>query len=128
VTASRADYAMLGTWGYPWPAWEALPTESGEKVDQDLFIGSLRLAAVREALEDYEYFQLARKLADRERPDAQGNVVTEGLLEQLQTLIDESQTRIHKFRYYDVDPAKYHQLRRQIGDRLSRCQSLEHDG
>jgi len=111
VDRSRTDFAMWGTWVYPWPAWEPWPNNAR----QNLFIGSLRLEALREAVEDYEYFEMARELAVRQRTDAQGDVPAELLLDQLRSLVDESHTRIHKFSYFDIDPEKYHQLRRQIG-------------
>lgn len=116
VQQSRTDSALWGTWAYPWPAWEPLPDDT----QQDLFIGSLRLEALREAVEDYEYFKLAEELANRQRPDAQGERPAALLLDQLRKFVDDSHTRIHKFSYFDVDPEKYHQLRCKIGRMLGR--------
>lgn len=115
VTSARFDTTGLGTWVYPWPQWEPLDSSRA----QTLFVSSIRMASFREAVEDYEYLRRATTLASRMQPDAQGTIPLEELLLQMRQLIDDSQTRILKFDYYNVNATTYTQLREKIGQLIS---------
>jgi hypothetical protein len=114
-------YGDLGTWIYCRPAWE--PVDPAAK--QQLFISSIRMQAVRESAEDYEYLLRLEQLAARQKPDAQGFVPAESLLAQLGKLMDRGRLKNiprgwddAKFTFYEVDPEAYYSLRMDIGRQL----------
>ncbi|MFH1614250.1 MAG: hypothetical protein ABIG61_04090 [Planctomycetota bacterium] len=104
-------WGSLGTWVYPWPEWEPLPKDAS----QNLFVSSLRMQALRESVEDYEYLRILSEYIPKMKVDAQGFTPGETLLQKMDNLIEESNVKILKFEYFDVDGKEYHSLRREIG-------------
>ena len=116
-------YGDLGTWIYAWPSWEPVDPEAA----QGLFISSIRMQALRESAEDYEYLVRLAERAETQRPDAQGFVPAESLLERIKALMNQGELeniprgwKEAKFSFSEVDPEAYYELRMQIGCELAR--------
>ncbi len=105
-------FGSLGTLVYPIPQWEPIPEDTTQK----LFIGSLRLEALRESVEDYEYVYMLEKLAESEPKDANGFTEAEYFLLDIRSLLKRDRVKFGKWiEYYNVDELTYQKLRRRIG-------------
>lgn len=109
----------FATWVYPFPAWELKSAGAPEP----LYASSLRLEALREGVEDYEYLKLVQQIGRiRQTPEQSRNRVSQ-LLGEMQKLIKESAigTKGYDPFSYRIDGRQYYELRCEIGREISRA-------
>ena len=103
------DYSW-GAWVYAFPAWELKGVP-----DPPLYVPSLRLEALRQGVEDYEYLRL---LAQEGKGYA-----AEDLLSRMKAFLKDGATNdrtMHgKDVFYVLDGEEYYELRRRIGRAIS---------
>lgn len=108
----------FATWVYPFPAWE-LDAADGPA---SLYASSLRLEALREGVEDYEYLKLLREMLQAPEVARRAQYRATVLLEKMQALIRKSAlgTKGYDPCFYRLDGRRYYDLRCEIGRLISR--------
>ena len=110
--ASRDGFATLV---YPWPYWR-----STWKPGYPTVCSSIRLEAVRESAEDYEYIQMLREKAESLPAGSAQRWQCEALLEKVRTFVDNSNVR-DDYKYggswgtFMIDSDSLMSLRQQVG-------------
>ena len=105
---------------YPFPAWEL--TDAG---DEPLYVSSLRLEALRQSVEDYEYLRILAQAGETRPDDTQANGQTGDLLRRMEALITSSAANDRTMHaqgvFYLLDGREYYELRREIGRAITSC-------
>jgi len=116
VAALREPFS-LGTLGYPWPNGEPLPAGKTRA-----FAPSIRLEAMRESVEDYEYVKMLSDIVNRSPAGSETQTRGKQLINQMAELLEKSivgvawQYKGHKTHgTFVLDEQKYQKLRHQIG-------------
>jgi len=107
-------------WVYPFPSWEL------GKDDRPApgYVPSLRLVALREGVEDYQYLKLLAEIGKPQPNDPPGGRVSRELLDQMLDLVERSarSDRLihHKRAFFVVDPDRFYELRCKIGREIAK--------
>ena len=106
-----------GHLAYAWPAGEPLPPGKTRA-----FATSLRLEAIRESVEDYEYLAMIEKLAVDSAGDTTARRNAENILQRFRQLLVDSVAAVYDVKpYLDshavflLDEERYQALRREMG-------------
>ena len=105
----------LGTLNYCWPEGEPLPEGKTRA-----FASSVRFAALRESVEDYEYVKVLSEIVARHGADSSVGKRAQDLLDRMKALIARSVVKrgsksIATHAVFDIDEAAYDALRREMG-------------
>ncbi|MFH0964408.1 MAG: hypothetical protein V2A58_10400 [Planctomycetota bacterium] len=118
IEGARLDNSFF-SWVYPYPSWE--PVSGSDPAPP--FVPSLRLVALREAVEDYEYLRLLAEVDKTQRNDAQGGRPARDLLEEMQSLVRQSVRDDRQMHaqgvFFVADPVRFYELRRRIGREIA---------
>ena len=103
------------TWVYPYPSWE--PADGGAAPGP--FVPSLRLAALREGVDDYEYLRLLAEVDKTQKNDPHGGRPARDLIDEVRALLQQSirnDRLMHSQNvFYLTDVERFYDLRRRTG-------------
>ena len=124
IAHERWNYG-LGTLNVPWPAGEPLPEGKTRA-----FAPTIRFEALRESVEDYEYFLALGKIAKGGSAEDASARDAQNLLDRADRLIRQSaragyikDPRLTSHSIYDIDEPAYQDLRGEMGRLISRVRS-----